>query len=192
MTIDNLDKVYFTSDTHFYHKNIIRYCNRPFESIEEMNRSLIENWNNKVPKDAIVFHLGDFAFCNESQIKELVSQLNGRTILIKGNHDAKNDKFLNSVFSEVYPQLYLVANKQPIYLNHFPLLCYPSHAWNFFGHVHSKPGSIGTDTSKLKYCASTRYDVGVDLNNYTPISFEEAKEKIQTQITNNANITMWL
>jgi len=192
MTINNPNKVYFTSDTHFYHNNIIRYCNRPFSSVEEMNDRIIENWNDKVSKDSIIFHLGDFAFCNERQLAELVPQLMGTIILIKGNHDSKNNKFLESIFTEVYSQLYITIEKQSIYLNHFPLLCFPRHAWNLFGHVHSKPGISNIDTSKLKYCTSTQYDVGMDLNNYTPISFYEVKDKIKTQISNNSNITMWL
>lgn len=192
MTTNNSDKIYFTSDTHFYHNNIIKYCDRPFVSIEEMNDRIIENWNDKVPKDSIVFHLGDFAFCSEYNLKELVSQLNGYIILIKGNHDSKNNNFLESIFPEVYSQFHLVVNKQLIYLNHFPLLCYPKHAWNFFGHVHSKPGISNIDTPRLKYCTSTQYDVGVDLNNYTPLAFCEVRDKIQAQIDNNSNITMWL
>jgi len=192
MTINNPNKVYFTSDTHFYHNNIIRYCNRPFSSVEEMNDRIIENWNDKVSKDSIIFHLGDFAFCNERQLAELVPQLMGTIILIKGNHDSKNNKFLESIFTEVYSQLYITIEKQSIYLNHFPLLCFPRRAWNLFGHVHSKPGISNIDTSKLKYCTSTQYDVGMDLNNYTPISFYEVKDKIKTQISNNSNITMWL
>ena len=192
MTINNTNKVYFTSDTHFYHNNIIRYCNRPFSSVEEMNDRIIENWNDKVSKDSIIFHLGDFAFCNERQLAELVPQLMGTIILIKGNHDSKNNKFLESIFTEVYSQLYITIEKQSIYLNHFPLLCFPRRAWNLFGHVHSKPGISNIDTSKLKYCTSTQYDVGMDLNNYTPISFYEVKDKIKTQISNNSNITMWL
>jgi len=192
MTINNPNKVYFTSDTHFYHDNIIKYCNRPFSSVEEMNDRIIENWNDKVSKDSIIFHLGDFAFCNERQLAELVPQLMGTIILIKGNHDSKNNKFLESIFTEVYSQLYITIEKQSIYLNHFPLLCFPRRAWNLFGHVHSKPGISNIDTSKLKYCTSTQYDVGMDLNNYTPISFYEVKDKIKTQISNNSNITMWL
>ena len=192
MTINNPNKVYFTSDTHFYHNNIIRYCNRPFSSVEEMNDRIIENWNDKVSKDSIIFHLGDFAFCDERQLAELVPQLMGTIILIKGNHDSKNNKFLESIFTEVYSQLYITIEKQSIYLNHFPLLCFPRRAWNLFGHVHSKPGISNIDTSKLKYCTSTQYDVGMDLNNYTPISFYEVKDKIKTQISNNSNITMWL
>ena len=192
MTIDNPNNIYFTSDTHFYHDNIIKYCNRPFNNVEEMNNKIIEYWNNKVSKDSIVFHLGDFAFCNEYKMKELVSQLNGDIIFIMGNHDFKNKKFLNSVFSEIYSQLYLTIEGQSIYLNHFPLLCYPKRDWNLFGHVHSKQGMSNMDTYKLKYCSSTQYDVGMDLNNYTPISFYEVQEKIQKQINSNTNITRWL
>ena len=55
-------KIFFTSDTHFWHVNIIKYCNRPFETIEEMNETIIEKWNSKISKDDIVFNLGDFAF----------------------------------------------------------------------------------------------------------------------------------
>ena len=54
------NKVFFTSDTHFYHGNIIRFCNRPFKSVEMMNETIISNWNNTVGQDDIVFHLGDF------------------------------------------------------------------------------------------------------------------------------------
>lgn len=55
-------KVYFTSDTHFYHSNIIDFCKRPFKNVEDMNETLIENWNRVVGQDDIVFHLGDFAW----------------------------------------------------------------------------------------------------------------------------------
>ena len=56
------ENLFFTSDTHFFHEGIIRFCNRPFGSVEEMNETLIRNWNEKVPEDGTVFHLGDFAF----------------------------------------------------------------------------------------------------------------------------------
>lgn len=56
------DKVFFTSDTHFGHSNIIKYCNRPFKDKDEMNETLISNWNKVVPEDGIVIHCGDFAF----------------------------------------------------------------------------------------------------------------------------------
>ena len=71
------DKLFWTSDTHFSHKNIMQYCDRPFSSIEEMNEKLISNWNSVVDSDATVFHLGDFAFGTISQWEEVRSQLNG-------------------------------------------------------------------------------------------------------------------
>lgn len=78
--------VYLTSDTHFNHENIIRFCKRPFKDAEEMNQILIENWNKKVPKDGLVFHLGDFAWGGYEAWKNVREQLNGEIILIKGNH----------------------------------------------------------------------------------------------------------
>lgn len=82
--------VYFTSDTHFNHNSILKFCNRPFETIEEHDNKLIENWNSVVGLDDTVFHLGDFCFGGAPKWKEIRSQLNGHIILIVGNH-----KFLN-------------------------------------------------------------------------------------------------
>lgn len=75
--------IYFISDTHFYHKSIISYCHRPFYSIEEMNKKLIENWNNIIEEDDIVYFLGDFSFANVEQTKDIYNQLKGIKILIK-------------------------------------------------------------------------------------------------------------
>ena len=80
------------SDTHFNHANIIKYCSRPFESIEQMNEELIKRWNNTVAKDDIVYHLGDFAFGSKEQLKEILGRLNGRVRLVMGNHDHKKGK----------------------------------------------------------------------------------------------------
>lgn len=84
------DKLFFTSDTHFTHKNIIDFCNRPYGDVRTMNLALITNWNKVVPKDGIVFHAGDFALTsNIGLVKEIVDQLNGKIYLTLGNHVLK-------------------------------------------------------------------------------------------------------
>ena len=77
--------IFFTSDTHFEHSKIIDYCKRPFSSIEEHDKTLIQNWNNVVGQDDTVFHLGDFAYGNSQFISNIIKQLNGNIILLKGN-----------------------------------------------------------------------------------------------------------
>jgi calcineurin-like phosphoesterase family protein len=86
------ENLFFTSDTHFFHEGIIKFCNRPFESVEEMNETLIRNWNETVPKDGTVFHLGDFAFGGWREWMSAYNRLNGKIYLILGNHDLKNAK----------------------------------------------------------------------------------------------------
>ena len=82
-----MSKIFITSDTHFSHKNIIKYCNRPFSSVEEMNSVLTDNWNSIVSKDDLVIHLGDFSFGRTIEsIKNHLDKLNGNKILILGNH----------------------------------------------------------------------------------------------------------
>ena len=186
----NPEKTFFTSDTHFGHANIIRLCNRPFKDVEEMNEKLIENWNKVVPEDGTVFHLGDFAFGGSTLWNSIIPRLNGQIYLIIGNHDRKNlrqgymDKFV-----AVIPQMQIQIEKRSIYLNHYPFLCYGGSyrneedtVWQLFGHVHSGPASSGLDCDRLVHLFPYQYDVGVDNNNYTPISWEEVKKKIQHQI----------
>lgn len=183
-TINQINKseVFFTSDTHFGHSNIIKYCARPFNNTDEMDEALINNWNAKVPKDGIVYHLGDFAWGSINYWKKIREQLNGEIILIYGNHDEKylNNKFMYKLFKEVTPQKKIWINKIPIYMNHYPFLCFGGSykglgaTWQLFGHVHSNPRSEeGLDHKRLVNCFPTQYDVGVDNNNFTPISFDE-------------------
>lgn len=114
-------KVFFTSDTHFYHGNIIRFCNRPFKSVEMMNETIISNWNNTVGQDDIVFHLGDFCLGGSAEWTKMLDRLNGKIYLILGNHDLKNIRqgYINR-FEHVAMQMHIEVNKQKIYLNHYP------------------------------------------------------------------------
>ena len=85
----------FISDTHFGHTNIIPYCDRPFVSVEQMNRYMIQQWNSVVKKNDTVYHLGDFSLCiSPEEVKDIVSQLNGNIRLVKGNHDTWNKNSL--------------------------------------------------------------------------------------------------
>lgn len=184
--------IFFISDTHFGHSKIIDYCKRPFSSIEEHDKALIQNWNNTVGQDDTVFHLGDFAYGNSQFIANIIKQLNGNIILIKGNHDLRNmNPTLYNIFSDVVYQARILIDKQTVYLNHFPFLCFDhgdinlykdNYSIQLFGHVHSGPLTSSKDVSRLNILFPTQYDVGVDNNNYTPISWADVKNKIKQQI----------
>ena len=79
--------IYFISDTHFYHSNIIKYFNRHFKDVNEMNETIINNWNSIIKEDDTIYHLGDFCLSNDDEIKSIFNRLNGNKILIRGNHD---------------------------------------------------------------------------------------------------------
>ena len=201
--IDDGSKVFFTSDTHFNHQNIIASCNRPFKDEEEMNEVLIENWNSVVTKDSVIFHLGDFAWGNKSKWIPICKRLNGHIVLILGNHDFKNGPktgdALDELFDYTTQQMYIRIEGKQLFLNHFPFLCYSGvyrepedQTWALHGHVHLGPDSLGgLDVPRMKYLFPAQYDVGVDMNNYTPISWKELKEKIEFQIKNNVNCLYW-
>ena len=183
--------IWFTSDLHFGHKNIIKFCNRPWETVEEMDEALITNWNSIVGEKDIVFDLGDFAFATNGRWKELVQRLNGKHDLILGNHDGirwPGDKTMQ-LFERVEQQMIIYIDNRCIYLNHYPYLCYggswknPEHAvWQLHGHVHTCPNSSGADDKRMIYKFPYQYDVGVDNNNYTPVSFKQVKDIINSQV----------
>ena len=185
-------KIFFTSDTHWGHNSIIKFCDRPFKNIEEMNEKLIENWNKKVPKDGLVFHLGDFAWGGGyNEWKNVRERLNGDIILIKGNHDLKNlsEKAEKELFKHSTWQMFIEVEGRKILLNHYPFLCYAGIyrnpkdlVYSLYGHVHSGPGKKGLDIPRLVHTYPTQYDVGVDNNNYEPISWAELNLKIQKQL----------
>lgn len=187
-------KIFFTSDTHFGHENIIKFCNRPFSSLEEMDNTLIDNWNKTVPEDGIVFHLGDFAWGNCKAWEEYRSKLNGKIILIRGNHDFKNgpqtDFEAQKLFDYVAQQMHIEIEGRSIYLNHFPYLCYGGMyrpldrvVYQLFGHVHScEANTTGQDNARLQYLMPSQYDVGVDGNGFKPVSWNMVNIIIKEQI----------
>lgn len=161
--------IYFTSDLHFGHKNIIKYCNRPFNNEEEMDETIIRNWNSVVKEQDTVYILGDFTkICETNIINDYLKKLNGTKTLLIGNHD----EFINNNislldFDEVCEYKELTINTQKVILFHYPLL-----EWNakkegaicLHGHVHGK--------TKNACNISGLYDVGVDANNFYPVSLE--------------------
>ena len=183
--------IWFTSDLHFGHRNILKFCARPWKSIEEMNEGLIKNWNSVVGKDDIIFNLGDFAFAPDRKWKEILKRLNGHHYLILGNHDITRwpgDKIME-LFDGVSNQMILKIDGRTVYLNHYPYLCFggawrkPENAvYQLFGHTHSGPNCRGTDTDRLVNLFPYQYDVGVDNNNYTPVSWQQVQEIINKQV----------
>lgn len=185
--------------THFNHTKIIEYCDRPFSSVEEMNEALISNWNKVVKPSDIVFHLGDIALGGAEAWKLLIPRLNGKIHLILGNHDIRNWRnSYSNLFETVSEQLTVEIDKKTFILTHFPLLCYHG-TWgsemnvvNLHGHCHLCKGATGKDIERLQHTFPTQYDVGVDLNNYTPISYDEVKNRITYQIERHTNELHWI
>jgi calcineurin-like phosphoesterase family protein len=175
--------IHFTSDTHFWHNAVIGYCNRPWETREEMNEGLIQRWNEKIGGDDEVYFLGDFAFCGTQKARDILERLQGRKFWIRGNHDYGLSKKIDGYFEWVRDYYLLKVHDvhqdeedetkfhqyhQPIVLCHFPILSWDGLAhgsWHLHGHCH---GSL--PTTKMK-----RMDVGVDTNNWYPYSYQDIK-----------------
>lgn len=188
-TEDYGKNVYFTSDTHFQHENIIKYCKRPFKDVNENDEEIIRRWNEKVPEDGIVFHLGDVAFGNPKKVDEILKRLNGKIYLVIGNHDWR--RIVNEHawrFEDMTQQINMKIGKKHIILNHYPMLAFGGAwrgidaSWQLFGHVHTSPYTDeGLDQQRMKYLFTTQYDVGVDNNDFTPVSYAEVKQIIENQ-----------
>lgn len=188
----NKDKLFFTSDTHFFHKNIIEYCNRPFANTHEMNETLIKNWNSVVPTDGVVFHLGDVSLTAIPKVlNDLLYRLNGTIYLIVGNHekDALGKEYVKNHWAGVYDiaEIFvedeeITYGEQHIVMCHYPMQVWnASHrgSWQLFGHVHGGLSNKG----EIKH-SPMAMDVGVDCNNYTPFSYQQVKEQITKQVLN--------
>lgn len=183
-TIEEAKHIWVTSDTHFNHANIIKYCNRPFSSVEEMNETIIANWNKVVRWDDTVYHLGDFALGDKSLIPNIFRRLNGRINVIMGNHDTFNimEKIGNEnrLIIGLFWEEVIKVGKKTIIMNHFPFGSLPDPNSNYpiiqlHGHVHSTP-------DKPWNCFDNQYDVGVDNNNFTPVNLAELLDKLHYQI----------
>ena len=176
-----MSKIFFTSDHHFGHKNIIRFSNRPFENVEEMDEALIQRWNEKVePKDE-VYHLGDVGLCSPGKLRKILNRLNGKIYLIKGNHE-KSAEACRSRFEWIKDYHELVVEdaehkrgEQLVVLFHYAMREWNASHWgtyHLYGHSH---GSLSDDPK------SRSFDIGVDCHDYYPLSYEEVKAIMNTK-----------
>ena len=161
--------VFFTSDTHFSHKNILKYCSRSYPTIEDMDAGLVELWNQTVSPTDTVYHLGDFG---GKAALPILPRLNGSKHLITGNHDPE---IIRSAPEWISSQAYLEIKIEcyRIILFHYPILEWnASHygSLHFHGHLH------GSMANRPQTC-----DVGVDCWAMKPVSFPDILEYLQIQ-----------
>lgn len=134
-----MTEIFITSDHHFFHGNIIKYCNRPFNSYQEMNEFMIKQWNEIISPNDIVIHLGDFAFRNKANL--IRPKLNGIIILVKGNHDLS----ISDKDGFIIVDGDLIINN--LILSHRPLETIPKGFKNIHGHIHDKESYFGINVS---------------------------------------------
>ena len=169
-------KEWILSDSHWGHSNIIKYSNRPFANVEEMNKALIDNWNNVVSKDDVVWHLGDFALGKRSCIPDIIKSLNGKINLISGNHDRGSvEWWLKAGIYNYYEGyvVYYVGNDmtKPILFVHDPIggMYSPIDMPVVHGHIH--------DLTYTEYPEARFTNVCVEKINYTPIELNKIIRK---------------
>lgn len=173
------NKKFFTADLHFHHTNIIKYCDRPYETVHEMNEDLIKKWNERISKHDEVYILGDISLGKEEETYNTLKRLNGKKYLVYGNHDnriVRKSEKIKSLFewckdiAEIY--IKVSGEKKRLILCHYALRTWNKsykYSWQLYGHSH---GLLEEDPDLLSF------DVGVDCNNYTPLSEEEVIKKL--------------
>jgi calcineurin-like phosphoesterase family protein len=158
--------IFFISDTHWHHRNILEYDQRPFSSIEERDQTLIDNWNAIVKETDEIFHLGDVGF---GVTVEFLARLNGKKYLIRGNHDRYIKKsVLRLAFAWVEKCYFFDREGVALLLSHWPDEGIKDR-WNIHGHQHGKG-------CPQKY----RLDLSCNLWGYRPLSLQD----LQTHIAN--------
>ena len=161
--------VYFSSDTHFFHGNILKYCpERGFSNLPDMHAGLIKNHNSVVGPDDTYIHIGDFAMGQFSDWAPILPQMNGHKILVRGNHDRSHDKMLSVGFDESYDTLLLKNTPNgDVWCEHVPNL---KHGYSFHlcGHVHQA----------WETHAPNIINAGVDANGLMPKTLEQLVSKI--------------
>lgn len=186
--------VYFASDFHIGHQNVIKFDSRPFEDLQDMHNKLIENWNSVVGENDLVFYLGDFSFKDRGSGKWFRDQLNGKIHFIMGNHDRMrivghlgfdkiygDDTALGGATIEIKDD---DANRgyQTIVLCHYPILSWnKSHhgSWHIHGHCHQ---SLAKNPEMEWYYKRKVIDAGVNGLGYTPISYTELKKIMNDKV----------
>ena len=135
------NKIYYISDTHFSHANIIKFDGRPFFDVDDMDQTLINNWNQTVHANDTIYILGDFCWLKEARWKEILDQLKGHKVLILGNHDLRNpSQTLRSKFADIKDYKEIDDQGRKVLISHYPILCYKSayksSVYMLYGHVH--------------------------------------------------------
>lgn len=173
---------WFTSDTHFGHKNIIKYSNRPFNDVEEMNSVLIDNWNATVKPNDEVYHLGDFSLYPKNMAQKILDQLSGKKHLIIGNHDQNNIKLDGWEWVRHYHEI--TNHNNMIVLSHYAMRTWNKQhrgSWMLYGHSH---GKLPDDPTSLSF------DVGVDCHDMQLISFGMVQKIMKQKRKGNTNVTV--
>ena len=173
---------FYISDTHFGHKNIIKFDNRPFDSVEDMGETMIDRWNSVVGDDDTVYILGDFSWYKEEKTLEILSRLYGRKVLIKGNHDRISPK-VAKMFEKRCEYLEINDGKERVIMSHYPM-----PFWNgqfrdtvhLFGHVHNSHQnnyclSMQKELQQLQGIPMRMYNVGAMMSymDYTPQTLDD-------------------
>lgn len=170
-------KTWITSDLHFGHKNIMRFCPisraRFHEDLDYMHTAMIKEWNDLIAPEDLTYILGDVAFMSGYEASKIMNRLNGRKILVEGNHDRKtlNDKNFRESFEEVHKYLDINYNGTKVVMFHYPIAEWDQMhrgSVHFHGHLHG--GTSGMENFRC-------IDVGMDATGMIAISMEDAIAK---------------
>lgn len=164
-----MSKNWYTADPHFGHKGIMKHCDRPFDSVSQMDAAIIDNYNQKVKPNDRLFILGDFCWGNNPT--EYSQRINCKNItLVHGNHDPAGVT-KSEVWERSVQYLEVKDSGHHLVLFHYPILEWNGWfrgSWHLYGHVH------GTHAKKEE--GSRRLDIGVDVHNFQPLDIKDIRE----------------
>ncbi|QQO09413.1 metallophosphoesterase [Breznakiella homolactica] len=176
--------VFFTADTHFNHANIIRLCGRPFADVEQMNKTLAQNWNSRVTDRDEIYILGDLIFRGRgTETNEIIKNLNGKKYFIKGNHDKfiYEKGFDEKCFQWIKDYHVLKYEKMKFVLFHYPILEWDGYfrdAVHLYGHIHNS-GNNGEQAARFEVLGKRAVNVGVDVNSFYPVSIQTIMDMVK-------------
>jgi len=174
-------RIFLTSDHHFHHRNIIDYCKRPFQTVEEMNARMIQAWNRTLGDDDVVYHLGDFGFGPFDGRKDVFGQLRGHKILIRGNHDYTAAQEFRVGWAAVLDGAHLQNKGLRFLLTHRPrktLQEIGNADFVLHGHIHNGHATECEDVALPKQ----HVNVCVEMTDYAPQLFDTVVKRARKQV----------